>query len=158
MLPFFYFCCMDFMQTDLGTLIRNAKILKEASAWINSFSVDVKNQIIYFIQKEQLFDEGVDGNNQVIGYYKPFTEQLNPLKKAGEHFTLFDTGEFYKSMYIVVLQDSFIVEANGDKSGENLFLKYGDDIIGLTDLSKEKLAEILTEKYIKYVSEILSIG
>lgn len=158
MLPFFYFCCMDFMQTDLGTLIRNAKILKEASAWINSFSVDVKDQVIYFIQKEQLFDEGVDGNNQVIGYYKPFTEQLNPLKIAGEHYTLFDTGEFYKSMYIVVLQDSFIVEANGDKSGENLFLKYGDDIIGLTELSKEKLAEILTEKYIKYVSEILSIG
>lgn len=149
---------MDFMQTDLGTLIKNAKILNEASAWVNSFSVDVKDKIIYFIQKEQLFDKGIDATGQIIGYYKPFTEQLNPLKKAGEHFTLLDTGEFYKSMYIRVLQDSFEIEANGKKSDTNLFLKYGDDIIGLTSENKDKLTEILTEKYINYVREILQIG
>lgn len=149
---------MDFMKTDLGTLINNGNILKEASAWISSFSIDVKDEIIYFIQKEQLFDKGIDATGQVIGYYKASTEQLNPLKKAGEHFTLLDTGEFYKSMYIRVLEDSIEIEANENKDGTNLFLKYDDDIIGLTRENKDKLTEILSEKYINYVREILQIG
>ena len=150
---------VNFLDTDLGVITKNAKMLNEVTAWINSFDFNVKNEIIYFIQKEQLFDKGVDANNEVIGYYSIITEtQYNPSKKAGEHYTLLDTGEFFKSMFIQVLNDSFEVNANGKKQNTDLFVKYGNDIIGLTTESKEKLVDILTKKYIEYAIQILQIG
>ena len=158
MLPFFYFCCMDFMQTDLGTLIRKTRLLSSAIAWYESIDKNVQEKIIDLIQNDQL-QEGIDAKGKIIGYYSYATEIITKGKKQqGEPFTLFDTGEFYKSMYVVASLYDFVVYGDGQKTDKNLFQAYGDDIIGLTDLSKEKLAEILTEKYIKYVSEILSIG
>ena len=148
---------VDLFQTDLGIITKNAKILNEVSAWINSFDIQIKNEIIYLIQYEQLVSKGIDAKGKVIGLYKPFTEQLNPLKKAGEHYTLLDTGEFFKSMFIDVMRDSIIINGNGQKDNENLFIKFGDDIVGLTDENKEKLADLLLEKYINYVREILQV-
>jgi hypothetical protein len=150
---------VDLLNTELGVLTKNAKMLNEATAWINSFDFEVKNEIIYFIQKDQLFDKGVDANNEVIGYYSVITEtQYNSNKKAGEHYTMLDTGDFFKSMFVRVLNDSFEVEAKGKKQGVDILVKYGNDIIGLTQESKEKLVGILTKKYIDYVRQILQIG
>ncbi|NCX86830.1 MAG: hypothetical protein EBX05_08585 [Rhodobacteraceae bacterium] len=102
----------------LGIITKNAKILNEVSAWINSFDIQIKNEIIYLIQYEQLVSKGIDAKGKVIGLYKPFTEQLNPLKKAGEHYTLLDTGEFFKSIFIDVMRDSIIINGNGKKDNE----------------------------------------
>jgi hypothetical protein len=149
---------IDLLNSDLGLLCKNIKILNNASAWINSIDFEVKNQILYFVQKEQLFDKGIDGNNKVIGYYSINTKNYNPLKKRGEHYTLLDTGDFYKSMFVQVLQEAFEIEANGKKDNTDLFVKYGNDIVGLTNKSKEKLTEILTTKYIEYVRQILQLN
>jgi hypothetical protein len=148
---------VNFLDTDLGTLTKNAKILNDKGAWIYSMDIKIQDEIIYLIQKKQLFDEGIDATGEVIGIYKPYTEQLNPLKRAGTHYTLLDTGDFYKSMFIEVMEDSFIVNANGQKGRDNLFAKFGDEIIGLTDENKEVLSELLLEKYINYVREILEV-
>jgi len=148
---------VNFLDTDLGILCKNAKLLNDKSAWIYSMDIKIQDEIIYLIQYKQLFKEGVDGTGQVIGYYKPFTEQLNPLKKAGSHYTLLDTGDFYKSMFVEVMEDSFIVKANGKKGNKDLLVKYGDEIIGLTDENKDILSELLLEKYINYVKEILHV-
>lgn len=168
MLPFFYFCCMDFMQTDLGTLIRNAKILKEASAWVKSFDRDLKLKIeeMNRLQLQQGYDsEGVILRNQKTkkDFYSYITaeiySEIGRFIRSGEHYTMKYTGDFYNSINVSEVSSYFFeIDANGDKGEENLFEKFGDDIIGLNIENKEKLAEILTEKYIKYVSEILSIG
>lgn len=148
---------VNFFDTELGILTKNARLLNDSSAWINSFDFNVKNEIIYFIQKDQLFDKGIDENNNVIGYYSIKTQEINPNKKVGEHYTFLDTGDFFKSMFIRVLKDSFEVDANGIKENTDLFVKYGNEIIGLTIESKEKLVEILTEKYKEYARQILQI-
>ena len=120
----------------------------------------LSNMILEMIQQDQLFKEGVDEDGDIIGTYSEWTEMLNPDKVAGSHYTLFDTGEFYKSMRIVVLNDSFVVEAQPVKIDEdgkktNLFEKYGEGIVGLTDENKEKLAIEIKKRFIDEVNKLL---
>ena len=112
------------------------------------------------IQQDQLFKEGIDEDGDIIGTYSEWTEMLNPDKVAGSHYTLFDTGAFYESMQIVVLNDSFVVEAQPIKIDEdgkqtNLFEKYGEGIVGLTDENKEKLAIEIKKRFIDEVNKLL---
>lgn len=108
--------------------------------------------VLRWIQEDQLRKQGIDEDGDVIGEYSEVTEMINPEKIAGTHYTLFDTGEFYESMRIVVLNDSIVIEADADKRNkdgetENLFEKYGDGIIGLTTENKQRLANELSRRF-----------
>lgn len=98
------------------------------------------------IQKNQLLKYGVDERNKVIGYYSLTTQLISGgKKKFGSPYTLKDTGAFYKSMYIRANPQYIEIDADPIKKGEgqattNLFQEYGEGIIGLTDDSKNKLA------------------
>jgi hypothetical protein len=144
---------MDLMQTELGRLLNRARTLKTAYLWQLVFrDVTLKKLVLRWIQEDQLRERGVDEDNEVIGYYSYITELINPEKIAGTHYTLFDTGEFYESMKIVVLNDSIVIEADADKQNENgetenLFQKYGDGIIGLTIENKQRLAIEIARRF-----------
>ena len=102
------------------------------------------------IQKDQL-QKGKDEDGDTMGFYSEFTEKINPRKKAGNPYTLKDTGQFYKSMYIRVNSDYIEINADPIKVGDdgeqtNLFYKYGEGIIGLSEGSKEKLVRKTTEE------------
>lgn len=150
---------MGIGNTSLDILLRRMATLSEAEAWLKIFDSSTKSQIIEWIQQDQLTQKGIDGSGNVIGYYSPITELITRgRKKAYTHYTLDDTGEFYRSMYVAVFRESFAIIANGDKGEDNLFEKYGKDIIDLTDENLEKLKEIAKEKFIKYIREVLQIG
>jgi hypothetical protein len=106
----------------------------------------LQEEIIYQIQYVQLFKEGVTEDNVVLGYYSPYTESLNPEKRAGTHYTLLDTGAFYESMRITVSDTYFIIDADGQKDDKNLFEVYNErgNILGLTENSWEWLIEKIT--------------
>ena len=53
------------------------------------------------------------------------------------------------------MRDSFIVEGNGNKGDDDLFVKYGDEIIGITDENMDRVAAILADKYREYLIKIL---
>lgn len=152
---------MNLMNTELGKLLNRARTLHIQSLWFKVFSdVDLKKRMLKWIQQDQLMKEGIDENGNIIGTYSPVTELINPKKIAGEHYTLFDTGEFYRSMFIVVLSDSFVIDAdpikiddNGEKT--NLFEEYGEGIIGLTDESKQKLVQEVTRRFRIELQKIL---
>lgn len=149
---------IDFLQTPIGEIMRKAKLLSDAVAWFDAMDSREKAEIIRLIQIEQLQKEGVDAKGEVIGYYSQMTEILSGgRKKFNEHYTLDDTGAFFRSMYVVVLSDSILIEGDGDKGEENLFQKYGEDIIGLTTESLEKVQDDLREKYINYFKKTLGI-
>ncbi len=139
-------------------------LTNERVAWQNAFDGKLKNKIIEeWIQNDQLFSKGVDENGDVLGLYSEWTEKINPEKIAGTPYTLKDTGAFYKSMFIIVLVDSFIIDGNGKKIDEfgqvtDLFKWLGDGIVGLTEENREKLKLEITERFIKYVREILQIN
>lgn len=151
----------DLMNTELGSLLNRARTIKSGEIWMSVFrDQTLKNRVLEWIQQDQLFEKGVDENNTVIGTYSEATEMMNPSKIAGEHYTLFDTGDFYDSMYIVVLKDSIIIEADGLKTDENgettdLIAEFGDGILGLTEENKTKLAQELIERYVIEAERLL---
>jgi hypothetical protein len=147
----------DFMETILGSKLRKTLMLSESMAWYEAFDNELKRIVLDYIQKDQLTDQGIDEDSDIIGLYSDFTESINPEKIAGTPYTLDDTGDFYKSMYIVVLQDSIVIEADPIKGEDNLFYKYGEGIVGLTEENLERLREEIKKRYIKFVKKSLEI-
>ena len=143
-------------QSKLHELLRKHIQMSEAVAWLQVFDTATKRQVLDWIRKDQLTNKGVDADGKVIGYYSQVTEMITRGKKqAGAHYTLDDTGAFYRSMYVTVLRNALEIDANGDKGEENLFEKYGQKIIGLTDESMAKLREVVKERYIIIAKKIL---
>lgn len=119
-----------------------------------------KDWILNLVRQDQLFDQGIDEDNDVIGYYSEWTEMMNPKKVAGTHYTLFDTGEFYKSFTLTVGKNYFEIDAdpikkNDDGEVTNLFYQFSTSILGLTDDSKDKLAQQLITRYIIEVRKVV---
>jgi hypothetical protein len=107
--------------------------------------------------------KGIDEDGDIMGLYSEWTEMLNPIKEAGTPYTLYDTGEFYKSLFIDVLAEVFVVDGDGLKTDPetgkitDLFKWLGEGIVGLTEENKDKLVEELKIKYIQNVRKILQI-
>lgn len=71
--------------------------------------------------------------------YTPYTVVLKKLKRQPtDKVTLYDTGAFYKSIFVNVFADQFEIDATDAKT-EELTAKYGEVIFGLTDASMSQL-------------------
>lgn len=153
----------DLMNTRIGDLLNKATRITFSDVWKQVFRDEqLKVEILDWIRWEQLYNEGVDEFGQIIGTYSRATEMFNPEKLEGTPFTLYDTGEFYNSMMIEVFDDYIEIDADGLKVDEfgqttDLFQEYGYEIIGLTDESKEKLAQELIERFNYEYKRLLSI-
>lgn len=134
-------------------------MFNEVDMWINSFDKETIEQIINWIKVDQLEKEGINDLGQVIGLYSFATEKIsNGRKKAGDPYNLHDTGYFLQTLTVHVFKDYFITDADGQKQNENLFDKFGDGIIGLTDENLSKLILILKDNFLQYARKILLIG
>ncbi len=146
------------MDTVLGEVINVFKFMENRTFWKHVLQ-DQKFQIwtLDLIRQDQLFKEGQDGDGNILGYYSAYTEQLNPEKKEGSHYTLKDTGDFYESMIFNIFVDYLEIDADPIKhdkiTGEetNLFQKYGEDILKLNEENLELFKIKLVEKYIDTV-------
>lgn len=137
----------------MDALIRKAQAaqrLTDRFIGIAMFSrEDVKEFMIELNTVGQLFDKGQDSVGNLLPTYSKTTELITGgKKKAGQPFTLFDTGEFYGSFTV-------IVDGNGDADIEANTIKVDDGqltdlldiatpfIIGLSNESKDKLSQFL---------------
>lgn len=151
------------MDTVLGEVINVFKFMENRTFWKYVLQ-DKKFQIwtLDLIRQDQLFKEGQDGDGNILGYYSAYTEELNPEKKAGSHYTLKDTGDFYESMIFNIFVDYLEIDADPIKTdkitGEetNLFQKYGEDILKLNEENLELFKIKLVEKYIETVKMLSS--
>lgn len=154
---------IDFLNNDLGDILKRTKVISESKVWFKIFDAKLKKTILNWIKNDQL-KKGINDEGEIMGLYSELTEIINPIKKEGTPYTLYDTGEFYKSLFIDVLNDSFEVDGDGIKVDEesgietDLFKWLGDGIVGLTDENKSKLAEELKVKYINYARNVLRIN
>jgi hypothetical protein len=143
----------DLMNTRIGELLNKATRITFADVWKEVFRDEqFKTEILDWIRWDQLYNEGVDEFGEIIGTYSRYTEIVNPEKQEGTPYTLYDTGEFYNSLMIEVLNDSILINGDGLKVDEfgqttDLFEEYGYEIIGLTEESKTKLATELIERF-----------
>ena len=138
------------MDTVLGDLMERTMFISQKEIWFYVFSdMKFKTKVLDFVRIDQLFEQGVNEDDQVIGTYSIITETVyNPEKVAGTHYTLKDTGDFYKSFMMQVLPDGIIINADGIKDdGTDLLERFTNKILGLTDESKIKLIKELKEKY-----------
>jgi hypothetical protein len=149
---------IDLSETILGEILIKVSKINSSEIWFKVFSdVILQTWILDLIRQDQLFSKGIDGNGDIIGYYSIATQNINPSKRVGTPYTLYDTGDFYKSFSIVVFPDMFETNADPVKKEDNLFIKYGDDIIKLTDENMEKLSDEVLRRYSLELSAILSI-
>jgi len=136
--------------------LRKAKLLFDSIAWIQSFTPSIKTEILNYIRKDQLTDKGVDEDGDIIGFYSLATEFIsNGQKKQGDHFTLDDTGAFYRSMWITVMADGIIIDGDTLKMEDQFW--WNDSILGLTEENVTKLIEKIKEKYIEFARKTLEI-
>jgi hypothetical protein len=135
----------------LKDLVKN---IKKVNADTLSLSVFVLPEIKVFIIRlnrvDQIYKEGLDANDKIIGTYSWTTAMFNgenqyvfegivSVKKFGEPYTLFDTGSFFESFNVVYKKDGFIITADTEKEDKDL-MDYGE-ILGLTADSKNELSK-----------------
>lgn len=130
--------------------------LNPSKIWRAVFSQsDVQNYVIDKLLQDNQLRKSLTGLNQPIRdlqtgstTYAVLTEILSGgRKKAGDPYNLFDTGDFYNSMVVILGNDFFEIKADPIKENANLYTKYGQEIVWLTDDSKQKLTVRLVEEY-----------
>lgn len=130
--------------------------LNEDEAWILVIDAETQDFIVE-MNKHQLFEEGRFSDNKDTPDYSPITVVYKIMRgDRYDHMTFKDTGEFYESFHVIVDRSGFEIMANGQVSGDtNLFEVYGENILGLTADSLEKLKELILIKYVDYIREKL---
>ena len=157
MLPFFCtFVSIMIGKTAIDVLLSENVLLIDKVAWFQANNKEVKEMVIKLIQEGQLIAEGIDSTGSVIGYYSAFTEILSEgRKREGDHYTLEDTGEFFRSMFVQVLADSIKINADYAKMNNQ---KWWDlNILNLTEENLTKYVEKIKENYIIYARKVLGI-
>lgn len=146
-----------FLGTKIAETLKAVETLSDAEAWEESISNELKRKILNdWIQEDQLFKQGIDGDGEIIGLYSVATEIISRgRKKAGEKFNLYDTGDFYRSMEIIVLGDSFTIEADTEKMEDQNW--YSEEILNLTDENFEKLVYEIKNSYREYARRRLDL-
>ena len=145
------------MFEQLKRLAENTINLDVNEISVSVFQVpEIKQFIIRLNRVEQLYNDGLDVNDNVIGVYSEATGKytsgetfifngLVSTKRAGEHFTLFNEGVFYESFRVIVDKSGFTIMANTIKedeySGETSDLMQYGEILGLTTNSKDELGQ-----------------
>jgi hypothetical protein len=155
---------------ELFKVLNRAGNLHPKYVWLRVFSDrDLQKWIIKVLIQDDQLQKGIDGTGGRItdtegnNAYSFWTELITQgRKQQGDPYTLKDTGEFYESMVFLLGQNFFEIDADPNKTDEftgkttNLFDKYGEDIVGLTEESTSKLQEELKERYIIEIRKILS--
>jgi len=127
-----------------------AKYLKKfISLERNAFKIvfdtsEMKDKIIYLNTIEQLYEKGIDSEGLEL---YPFYAQSTILYKQEkgqryDHVTLKDTGAFYNSFAVIVGKDYFLIDADPEKEDTNLLDIYGEDVLGLTEDSKQEIVKL----------------
>jgi hypothetical protein len=115
-----------------------------------------KRQILDWIRYDQLFDKGIDSQGKIIGYYSMQTSRINPKKKFNTHYTMLDTGDLFRSMFVNVFLNEIRIDGNDEKLKDKQW--YSKNIIALTDENITKLQAKVKQSYINQLKEILSIN
>ena len=141
------------MRLAPAILKRHARLTdKDASRALNN--VLNRPAIVEFIKDlnriDQLFKQGIDSKGETLGTYSNFTKAAKRKKNLPtDRVTLFDEGDFYKTWKLQFDQRVFEILADGTKPDKNLFDVYGDEVVGLTDQSKQKLIDRVRPLFIE---------
>ena len=136
------------LDLSINDLLKKIYDLSEFEALVIELNTDV-----------QLFEQGIDANEQSLGEYTAFTKELKKQKgQPTDRITLKDTGDFYKSFRVRSTNNGFVIMANAIKEDTDLTQEFGEDIIGLTDLSISQVQLFLLDELIPAVRKQIFKG
>ena len=149
-----------FGNTALVGRLKNLLKLDRFKAF--TFSVDkadTKHLIIEMNTIDQLYKQGINSKGQSLkaigGDYAYLTKDIKShFNQPFDRITLKDTGEFYESFNVRVTSTDFTIEADTMKD-EDLTIRWGEDIIGLTDENMQRLIDFCKIRYVEYVRQLL---
>ncbi len=143
-------------KTAIDVHLKKTRLLVDSVAWLDAHTPQVKEDILNLIREAQLMAEGVDENNEIIGTYSYMTELISGgRKQEGDPYNLNDTGEFFRSMYIKVLKDSIIIDADSQKMEDQDW--WSISILGLTQENLQLYADMVKENFILYARRLLEL-
>jgi hypothetical protein len=147
------------IKTVVEERIKLALLLDESITWYAAHTEQIKDVILDLIQNEQLIDKGIDAQGEIIGRYSKATEIISGgLKKAGEPYNLLDTGSFFRSMFIDVLENSIEIDASSGTFREMQNQNWWRiSILGLTTDNLDEYVELLKENYIELTRQTLGL-
>lgn len=117
---------------------------------------DIQKKIIELNTREQLFKRGIDSEGDSLGDYSPVSVEV--YGKPEGHIRLFDTGEFYSSFRVIPMGEDAEIIADTLKDDIDLAIEFGEEIIGLTDVSKKVLSKAVAEKIREILRKNLQIN
>lgn len=155
------------MFEKLHKLIQNVKNLETNKICFLVFSDKTVQKIVIDLNRiDQLFFEGVKSDGSSLPLYSKATEAItfnklytfegnSTTKSAGQPYTLFDTGDYYRSFRLKQDKTGFTILANDEKENGTLQEMYGNGvpILGLTDESISKLTEEVQPYIIQTIRE-----
>ena len=146
---------IDMWQTVPGLSVKRAKLLSEGKVWIETFRNDTafRREMLELIRKDQLKERGIDEDGNVIGYYSYVTSLINPKKRFNTHYTLEDTGELYRSLFIAVTGKHFELDWNDEKIKDQDW--YSESILGYTEENIDKIAKYYFDNLARIGFEVL---
>lgn len=129
------------------------------SVW---FDKDIQTIILKMNRIDQLAHQGINSEDEVIGVYAPITditydgqefefEGQTYEKIAFQPYNFVVTGEFFRSFKVVVYKDGFTIVADTKKDADDLAIKFGKNILGLTEENIHVLAKKMLPLFIEQV-------
>tara|TARA_R110002050_G_scaffold72194_3_gene155432 strand:- start:113 stop:559 length:447 start_codon:yes stop_codon:yes gene_type:complete len=102
------------------------------------------NEIIGLNTKDQLFREGVNNEDQKLKplYSNPYKKIKKALNQPTDRVTLKLTGDFHKSFFVQIGNESFRIDAKDEKT-KHLVKRYGERVFGLTNSNVDLFQELV---------------
>lgn len=116
---------------------------------------DIDQHRAYVISRNtwgQLFEKGIDSMMRPLGSYRPSTvKRRGGVKRdgtpfsVGDKYTLRDSGDFYNSFVVLSYVGFLEIEADVEKLYDKQVVASPEDVVGLTDESKEELSSYMLD-------------
>jgi hypothetical protein len=135
-------------------IVERASNLNENTAWFQVIDREMQWEIIRLNTIDQLFNEGIKSDGSFLPDYSKTSVEM--YGKPDGHIMLKETGQFYRSFVVKVDPKGLQIIADtlkGSGINDDLAVRYGIDILGLTDENQNVISNALISKYIKYIED-----
>jgi hypothetical protein len=141
-----------FSDTPLGAMLERGKRISEDQLFVEIISNGITRKFIAKLNTDQMKIEFVNSEgiklSEIGGGYANSTVQ-NSGKSGKFNVNLFDTGEFHQSFRVEdITGRGFEINSDHVKDdGTDLFIRWGEEVEGLTFESITKAAKFLVNLY-----------
>ena len=102
----------------------------------------------------QMYDFGVDRNNEMIGEYSDYTKSVKSAKGQKFDFvTLRDTGDFHDNMGFQQITEEYAEIDSSDIKTSEIKEEFGDEIMGLTEENKQEYSLHFEAEFIEQLKK-----